>query len=207
LPDQAGSGALACHLFADSSFPPTYEKDYYGARLALGAALVLAASPASFGQRLGLEPRIDSLLRAMSTEEKLAQLANNSFMATPDNARLRIPGFVMDDGPHGVRFQKTTAWPTGMDLVSTWDRHLAQQVGQAMGEEFWAFGKQQLGPCIDLMQDPRAGRSAEGSGEDPFLIGQVTSHVAKGIQTTPVIATVKHWAARSPCKRPRPGPI
>ena len=165
-----------------------------GARLALGAALALAASPASFGQRLGLEPRIDSLLRAMSTEEKLAQLANNSFMTTPDNARLRIPGFVMDDGPHGVRFQKTTAWPTGMGLVSTWDRHLAQQVGQAMGEEVWAFGKQQqLGPCIDLTQDPRAGRSAEGGGEDPFLIGQVTSHVAKGIQTTPVIATVKHF--------------
>ena len=141
-----------------------------------------------------LEPRIDSLLAAMSTEEKLAQLTNNGFMTTPDNARLRIPGFVMDDGPHGVRFQKAVAWPTGMGMVSTWNRGLAQQVGQAMGEEFWAFGKQQqLGPCIDLAQDPRGGRSAESGGEDPFLIGQVTAHIAKGIQTTPVMATVKHF--------------
>ena len=141
-----------------------------------------------------LEPRIDSLLAAMSTEEKLAQLTNNGFMTTPDNARLRIPGFVMDDGPHGVRFQKAVAWPTGMGMVSTWNRSLAQQVGQAMGEEFWAFGKQQqLGPCIDLAQDPRGGRSAESGGEDPFLIGQVTAHIAKGIQTTPVMATVKHF--------------
>ena len=161
--------------------------------LALGFLLSLAAGH-THAQRLGLEPRIDSLLRAMSTEEKLAQLTNNGFMTTPDNARLKIPGFVMDDGPHGVRFQKATAWPTGMGLVSTWNRGLAEQVGQAMGEEFWAFGKQQqLGPCIDLTQDPRGGRSAESGGEDPYLIGQVQSHVAKGIQKTPVMATVKHF--------------
>lgn len=45
----------------------------------------------------------------MSTEEKLAQLTNNGFMTTPDNTRLKIPSFVMDNGPHGVRFQKATA--------------------------------------------------------------------------------------------------
>ncbi|MBF9222926.1 glycoside hydrolase family 3 C-terminal domain-containing protein [Hymenobacter ruricola] len=163
-------------------------------RLALGAAFAVAASPAATAQRLGLEPRVDSLLKAMSTEEKLAQLTKNSFMTTPDNARLKIPGFVMDDGPHGVRFQKATAWPTGMGMVSTWHRGLAEQVGQAMGEEFWAFGKQQqLGPCIDLAQDPRGGRSAESGGEDPYLIGQLQSRVAKGIQKTPVMATVKHF--------------
>src|SRR5687767_5624457 len=71
-------------------------------RLAFGALLALGAQPAT-AQRLGLELRVDSLLKAMSTEEKLAQLTNNSFMTTPDNARLKIPGFVMDDGPHGVR--------------------------------------------------------------------------------------------------------
>ena len=163
-------------------------------RLAFGAVLGLAARPAAVAQRLGLEPRIDSLLTAMSTEEKLAQLMNNSFMTTPTHDRLHIPGFVMDDGPHGVRFQKATAFPTGMAVVATWHRSLAQQVGQAMGEEFWAFGKQQqLGPCIDLTQDPRGGRTAESGGDDPYLIGQLQSHIAKGIQTTPVMATVKHF--------------
>ncbi|MBF9239097.1 glycoside hydrolase family 3 C-terminal domain-containing protein [Hymenobacter sp. BT683] len=165
-----------------------------GALLASTGCNTQAQKQSAQASQLGLEPRIDSLLAAMSTEEKLAQLTNNSFMTTPDNARLRIPGFVMDDGPHGVRFQKAIAWPTGMGMVATWNRSLAQQVGQAMGEEFWAFGKhQQLGPCIDLAQDPRGGRSAESGGEDPFLIGQVQSHMAKGIQTTPVMATVKHF--------------
>ncbi len=166
----------------------------FGALLTSAGCNTPAQKQPAKASQLGLEPRIDSLLTAMSTEEKLAQLANNSFMTTPDNDRLGIPGFVMDDGPHGVRFQKATAWPTGMGLVATWNRSLAQQVGQAMGEEFWAFGKhQQLGPCIDLVQDPRGGRSAESGGEDPFLIGQVASHIAKGIQTTPVMATVKHF--------------
>ncbi|MFD2722031.1 glycoside hydrolase family 3 C-terminal domain-containing protein [Hymenobacter monticola] len=163
-------------------------------QLAVAAALSLAASASASAQRLGLEFRVDSLLKAMSTEEKLAQLTKNSFMTTPDNARLRIPGFVMDDGPHGVRFEKATAWPTGMGLVSTWNRSLSERVGEAMGTEFWAFGKQQqLGPCIDLAQDPRGGRSAESGGEDPYLIGQLQSRVAFGIQKTPVMATVKHF--------------
>lgn len=176
-------------------------KRYFFWLLGLGLGLGLAgglglgaATPPAPTPTLGLEPRIEALLAAMSTEEKLAQLTNNGFMTTPDNARLGVPGFVMDDGPHGVRFQKATAWPTGMGLVSSWNRRLARQVGQAMGEEFWAFGKQQqLGPCIDLAQDPRGGRSAESGGEDPYLIGQLTAQVARGIQTTPVMATVKHF--------------
>jgi len=185
--------ALGAVVFSFVSYPPMIKKTLF-LGLAAAGLLGLAGRPPAVAPTLGLEPRIEALLAAMSTEEKLAQLANNGFMTTPDNARLAIPGFVMDDGPHGVRFNKATAWPTGMGMVSTWNRGLAERVGQAMGEEFWAFGKQQqLGPCIDLTQDPRGGRSAESGGEDPYLIGQITAHVARGIQTTPVMATVKHF--------------
>ncbi|NJK87345.1 MAG: glycoside hydrolase family 3 protein [Bacteroidales bacterium] len=83
-------------------------------------------------------------------------------------------------------------------MASTWDREMLFTIGKAMGEEFWSFGKhQQLGPCIDLCLDPRAGRSAESGGEDPYLSGQTGASVIKGIQTTPVIATVKHFMVES----------
>jgi len=151
-----------------------------------------------FSQTLSLEQRIDTLINAMTTDEKLAQLYNNGFMTTPTNHRLGIPGFVMDDGPHGVRFETATAFPTGIAMAATWDKALLKQIGKAMGEEFWAFGKhQQLGPCIDLCRDPRAGRSAESGGEDPYLSGQIGASVIQGIQTTPVIATVKHFMVES----------
>lgn len=145
-----------------------------------------------------LESRIDSLLSKMTTAEKIEQLYNNSFMTTPDNLRLNIPGFIMDDGPHGVRFQIATAFPTGIAMASTWDINYLEQLGKAMGREFHAFGKhQQLGPCIDLARDPRAGRTAESAGEDPFLSGHVGASLSKGIQSTPVIATIKHFMGES----------
>lgn len=153
---------------------------------------------AQFIENSKLEKRIDTLINAMTVQEKLEQLYNNTFMTTPDNIRLNIPGFVMDDGPHGVRFHNATAFPTGIAMASTFDKTMLFNIGKAMGEEFWAFGKQQqLGPCIDLARDPRAGRSAESGGEDPYLSGQIGAAVIKGIQTTPVIATVKHLMVES----------
>lgn len=144
---------------------------------------------------LNLEKRIDTLIFQMSKQEKIDQLINDDFMTTPANSRLKIPGFVMNDGPHGVRQpDRGTAFPTGIAMAATWDKKIAFKTGKAMGEEFWAYGRhQQLGPCIDLTQDPRAGRNAESGGEDPYLCGQIGAYVTRGIQCTPVIATVKHF--------------
>lgn len=151
-----------------------------------------------------LDKRINALVSSMTTDEKISQLINNSFGGTSTNNRLQIPGFVMDDGPHGVRFaangwgRKATAFPTGIAMAATWDQNIAMQVGEAMGIEFWAFNRnQQLGPCIDLCRDPRGGRSAESGGEDSFLAGHIGKSVAIGIQKSPVVATVKHFMGES----------
>ncbi len=151
-----------------------------------------------------LDKRIIDLVNAMTTQEKIDQLINSSFGGTPNNSRLGIPGFVMDDGPHGVRFaadqngRSATAFPTGIAMAATWDEAIALEVGEAMGWEFWAFNRnQQLGPCIDICRDPRGGRSAESGGEDSYLAGHIGKSVAIGIQRTPVIATVKHFMGES----------
>ncbi len=141
-----------------------------------------------------LDERIDSLINTMSLDEKIDQLSNNGFMTTPDNERLNIPGFIMDDGPHGVRFETATCFPLPMAMAAAWDRDLWHSLGEAMGREFHAFGKHvQLGPCIDMCRDPRNGRSGESGGEDPYLCGQLGMYTTKGIQNAPVIATAKHY--------------
>ena len=141
-----------------------------------------------------LDEKIDSLVNEMTLQEKVDQLSNNGFMTTPSNKRLGIPGFVMDDGPHGVRFETATCFPLTMAMAAMWDRSMWRELGLAMGEEFQAFGKHvQLGPCIDLTRDPRNGRSGESGGEDPYLCGQLALNVVQGIQTTPTIATAKHY--------------
>jgi beta-glucosidase len=141
-----------------------------------------------------VEQRIDSLLRQMTTAEKIQQLHKDGSMNTADNQRLGIPGFVMADGPHGVRDGLATSFPVGISIAATWDVALAEQVGKAMGEEFRAKGKQQmLGPAIDLTRDPRNGRTPESGGEDPYLNAQINLAITKGVQSTPCLATAKHF--------------
>ncbi|TRX65715.1 glycoside hydrolase family 3 C-terminal domain-containing protein [Carboxylicivirga sp. M1479] len=139
------------------------------------------------------DQRIATLLASMTLDEKIHQLTHNTFFTTGDDEKHGIPGFIMSDGPHGVRFGGACSFPVGIAMASSFNTHLIQDVGKAMGEEFWAYGKhQQLGPCIDLCRDPRNGRSAETAGEDPYLSGKVGAAYVRGIQETPVIATVKH---------------
>lgn len=143
-----------------------------------------------------VEARIDTLLNQMTTEEKILQLHQQGGFNTADNTRLGIPGFVMADGPHGVRNGMATSFPVGIGMASTWDIDLALRIGTAMGKEFRGKGKHQaLGPCLDIDRDPRNGRSPETGGEDPYLCAQITTAVVKGIQSTPCIATIKHYNA------------
>ncbi len=145
-------------------------------------------------QAQSLEDRINSYLNSMTLQEKILQLHKDGAMNTVDNTRLKIPGFVMADGPHGVRDGMATSFPVGIGMAATWDIDLAWRVGKAEGEEFRGKGKHQmLGPAVDLTRDPRNGRTPESGGEDPLLAAFINASVIKGIQSTPCLATIKHF--------------
>jgi len=141
-----------------------------------------------------LEDRIQQNIDNLSVREKVKQLHGQDMWSTEDNENLNIPGIVVSDGPHGVRFVDATAFPTGMGIAASWNPNLAGNIGRAMGKEFHAYGKhQQLGPALDLCRDPRNGRSPETGGEDPFLCAHINVDLVKGIQENPTIATLKHF--------------
>lgn len=141
-----------------------------------------------------LEDRITDIISKMTLEEKFLQLHRQGDMNTADNTRLNIPGFVMSDGPHGVRNGLATSFPVGIGLAATWDVDLVYRVGEAMGKEFHAKGiHQMLGPCLDLCLDPRNGRTPETGSEDPYLNAKINTSIVQGVQSTPTIATTKHF--------------
>lgn len=141
-----------------------------------------------------LDDKINNIISTMTLQEKILQLHQEGGFNTADNIRLKIPGFIMADGPHGVRDGLATCFPVGVSMAATWDTDLIYKVGMAMGKEFKGKGKYQaLGPCMDLTKDPRNGRSSESGGEDPFLDAQITTSLIKGIQSTGIIATAKHF--------------
>ena len=160
--------------------------------------LLTLIGPAGGSAQHTLEDRITAIINQMTTAEKIKQLHQQGGFNTEDNTRLNIPGFVMADGPHGVRDGNATSFPVGIGMASSWDVELARRIGVAMGKEFRGKGKHQgLGPCLDLDRDPRNGRSPETGGEDPYLCAQITTAVVTGMQTTPTIATVKHYNGNS----------
>ena len=67
-----------------------------------------------------------------------------------------------------------------------------------MGQEFRGKGRYvALGPCINIIRDPRNGRSFEGMGEDPYLTGKLASAYILGMQSQKCIAVAKHYACNN----------
>ena len=146
---------------------------------------------------ISIEKRVEDLLSRMSLQEKIDQLAGVGF-DTKYNARLDIPVLKMTDGPVGVRWGEATALPAAIGLASSWDKDLMYRVGELLGKEAKARGRNFfLGPCVNIHRFPVGGRNFESFGEDPYLAGQIAVPYIKGVQSQNVLACVKHFACNN----------
>ncbi|RMZ72277.1 glycoside hydrolase family 3 [Pyrenophora seminiperda CCB06] len=112
--------------------------------------------------------------------------------------RVGIPQLCLQDGPLGVRnTDHNTAFPPGITVGATWDKDLIKRRGIAIGEEFRGKGVNvHLGPSVGpLGRKPRGGRNWEGFGADPVLQAFGGALTVEGVQSTGVIATIKHLIA------------
>ncbi len=163
--------------------------------------------------KVPVETRVRDLLSRMTAEEKASLLSGANWMESIAIPRLGIPSIKMADGPAGIRnwsgpssvtnSSKTssftsTAFPSGIALAATWDPATARSVGQAIGQEMRAIGRDMiLGPTVNIQRVPLWGRNFEGFGEDPYLTARMSVAYINGVQSEGVIATVKHFAANN----------
>ncbi len=145
-----------------------------------------------------VDERVEDLFSRMTLEEKIEQLAglpDERGMKTAYNERLGIPDFKMSDGPIGVRWDESTAFPSGVSLAATWDTMLAASYGRQLARETLFKGRNYiLGPCINMHRLPIGGRNFESYGEDPWLAGRLAVSYVKAVQKEGVITSVKHYA-------------
>jgi beta-glucosidase len=143
--------------------------------------------------------RVDALLGAMTTAEKIKLLGGTEGMYTTPLPRLGIPALRMSDGPVGVHvFGPTTAYPAGIALAASWNTDLARRVGQSMGDDARARGVNiLLGPGLNIYRAPMAGRNFEYQGEDPYLASRIVVPLVEGLQGRGVVATLKHFAGNN----------
>ncbi|PIL32144.1 hypothetical protein GSI_06850 [Ganoderma sinense ZZ0214-1] len=109
-----------------------------------------------------------------------------------------VPGFTglcLQDSPVGVRYADlVSTFPPEINVAATFNRTLMRQRGAAMGAEFKGKGVHvALGPMMNLMRAPAAGRNWEGGGGDPFLSGELAFETITGIQSEGVQACAKHY--------------
>ena len=140
--------------------------------------------------------RTAELLQSLSLDEKL-QLVHGIDGTYVGNvaAVASLPVLTLQDGPAGVaRFSDVTAFPAPITLAASWDRDLVRRWGAAMAAEERGKGVMiQLGPMMNLVRSPAAGRNFESFGEDPFLSAELSAADVAGMQGQKVVATAKHF--------------
>lgn len=149
------------------------------------------------------EERAAATVAAMTPRERTLLLSGRLLnvsgrVSTQPVARVGLPAAKAVDGPVGVRQGLATAMPTGLALAATFDEGHAAASGRVVGTEARVKGNAfSLGPTVDIVRDPRAGRSFEGFGEDPWLASQIAVGWIRGLRAAKTLATVKHFAANN----------
>lgn len=113
----------------------------------------------------------------------------------PGVPSLCVPPLVLRDGPAGVAAgaQGITAFPSPLNLASTFDPSLAVRYGTDIGREARAQGTMGLqGPELNVSIYDNWGRSWENLGEDPTLTSVLGTSLVTGIQRTGAFAMAKH---------------
>jgi len=112
-------------------------------------------------------------------------------------SRLKIPLLFGYDVIHGHK----TIFPIPLGLSTSWDLNLIEKSARIAAREASADGLNwTFSPMVDIARDPRWGRIAESSGEDPYLGSLIGAAMVKGYQTNSlsnkdaIMACVKHFA-------------
>ena len=174
-----------------------------------------------------IEARVESLLSRMTLAEKIGQMnqvsaggdvANyadalrsgqigsilnevdpqkiNAFQRIcVEESRLGIPLLVGRDVIHGFH----TVFPIPLGLAASFDPALVEEGARVAAVEASAQGvRWTFSPMLDIARDPRWGRMAEGSGEDPYLDARMGEAMVRGYQgamdSTSIAACIKHFA-------------
>jgi beta-glucosidase len=171
------------------------------------------------GSNLSPDQRADLVIKELTLDEKI-QLVHGLgwqalFMAPesgpgtravsaggfiPGVPRLGIPDLQMSDSVEGIsgagaNGRYATALPSAEAMAAAWDPALSYEIGTMIGNELRSLGfNMSLGSGINLIREPRDGRTFEYKGEDPLLAGTLAGQELKAEKALHLITDVKHFA-------------
>jgi len=112
--------------------------------------------------------------------------------------RFGIPAIAHEECLTGFTAWTATVYPTPLAWAASNDPELVERMAAAIGADMRALGIHQgLAPVLDVVRDYRWGRVEETMGEDPSLVGELGTAYVRGLQSSGVVATLKHFAGYS----------
>ena len=113
----------------------------------------------------------------------------------------KIPSVCCDDGPSGMRFDsgmKAFSLPNGTLCGCSFNRELNTRLYALLGLEMTANKVEVLlGPGMNIHRYPLNGRNFEYFSEDPYLTGAMATAQLKGLKSSGVSGTIKHFCGNN----------
>src|SRR5664280_1263155 len=133
-----------------------------------------------------VEPRVGA--RALSVSQTEIVAAN----------RWGIPALVHEECLAGFTAWQATNYPVPLAWGASFDPELVQEMSALIGASMRSVGVHQgLAPVLDVTRDYRWGRTEETIGEDPYLVATIATHYVRGLESSGIVATLKHFAGYS----------
>ncbi|MEB3369901.1 beta-xylosidase/alpha-l-arabinosidase [Saccharopolyspora mangrovi] len=114
------------------------------------------------------------------------------------SSRFGIPAVAHEECLAGFTAWGATAYPVPLSWGASFDPQLVGEMAASIGADMRSVGVHQgLAPVLDVVRDLRWGRVEETIGEDPYLIGSIGSAYVAGLESSGIVATLKHFAGYS----------
>ncbi|MFE5672243.1 glycoside hydrolase family 3 N-terminal domain-containing protein [Agromyces sp. NPDC056523] len=118
--------------------------------------------------------------------------------------RFGIPAIAHDECLAGFAAWGATAYPVPLSWGATFDPALVERMARRIGEDMRSVGVHQgLAPVLDVVRDARWGRVEETIGEDPYLVATVGTAYVRGLESSGIVSTLKHFVGYSASKAGR----
>lgn len=117
-----------------------------------------------------------------------------------EHSRLKIPALLSTECPHGHQALDSYLLPVNLNMGATFHPELIHSAYRVCGKQLHDMGVDlALISLLDVVRDPRWGRSEECFSEDPYLCSRMAEQVVSAVQGEGVSVVAKHFAAQGEC--------